>query len=212
MPRTGCLTIMHAQRVRPKLFFTSAVAAEPGVESELYSSTPRRVVHTRSTYRGHLWYVNFIVGFLLVAYYFWTKHWGEKGIGKEILIALSLFTGMMWLYASGKSRRNREFLQNGYAVRATVDRCEASDTEVGFTDIRYYYTAIDGKDATGYLTVSTDTIHRVGGFTVGTTFTLLLHPTERYEIRPYFLVVGAEIPGAAPIRTTPPQLAITNVA
>lgn len=208
MPRTGCLTIMHAQRVRPKLFFTSAVAAEPGVESELYTSTPRRVVHTHSTYRGHLWYANLIVGLLLLAYYCWTNSRADIG---GVSIGLSFVTGMIWLYSGEKSRRNREFLQNGYAVRATVDRCEASDTEVGFTDIRYYYTAIDGKDATGYLTVSTDTIHCVGGFMVGTTFTLLLHPTERYEIRPYFLVAGAEIPGAAPIRTTPPQLAIMNV-
>ncbi|MBC8136315.1 MAG: hypothetical protein H8F28_10550 [Fibrella sp.] len=70
--------------------------------------------------------------------------------------------------------------------------------------MRYTYTAMDGKSAVGYLNLTPDIVVRVGGFGVGSTFTVLLHPTERYETLPYFQTFGVEVPGASPVRTMPP--------
>lgn len=195
---------MYAQSVRTKRFATSAIAAEVGVEPELYSPTPRRVVDSRSTFKKRAWCANFVVGFVLLAYYCGTRNWFVRGIEKELLVLLSLLLAAVWSFSEAQRRRSRYFLQNGFAVRASVEEYKLSDTTIGAVEIRYYYCAMHGKQSTGYLTVPIEIANTLGGFAVGTTFTLLLHPTERYETLPYFQVEGAEIPGAAPARTTPP--------
>lgn len=194
---------MHAQRVRPKVSFLSAIAAESGVEPELYSSTPRCVVDTRSTRRAHLWGANLIAGMILLLYYFARVDDAMGEAAPSFVLFASLY-GAIWFVVESKTRRSRRFLRDGYAVRATVEKCELSENELGHVDIRYVYIAMDGKQAGGYLTLTTDEESRIGGFAVGTTFTVLLHPTERYEVLPYFQVSGVELPGAAPVRTTRP--------
>ncbi len=195
---------MSAQRVRPRLTFLSAIAAEPGVEPELYTSTPRRVTNTRKMHRWRRWGANLIAGLLSILYYCWHM----TGVGREpmsvIIYASVVLIVAAWLGAEGMAYGSHKFLRDGYAVRATVEKCEPSEMKIGYVDVQYHYTGMDGKQATGYLRVTYDVAKRVGGLGRGTTFTVLLHPTERYDLLPYFQAYGVEIPGAAPVRTTPP--------
>jgi hypothetical protein len=198
---------MSTQQVRAKRFATSAIAAEVGVEPELYSPAPRRVVFTRSTQKVRAWCANILVGILLLGYYCGTRGLWPGNITTNLMIfgAFAAFYCIIcWGSTEVTARRSRFLLEQGFGVRATVELCEVSETAFEVINVRYSYTAIDGKEAGGHLTVSAKENQKLGGFAKGTAFTLLLHPTERYETLPYFQVSGAEIPGAAPARTTPP--------
>ncbi|MBC7805250.1 MAG: hypothetical protein H7145_03780 [Akkermansiaceae bacterium] len=206
---------MQAQRVRPRFYFTRLAVADPGVESELYGAVPRRVESTAHSHKARIRFANVVAGLLLIAYYM------QRSSGPGVDPVAWLFVGVAamviaaWLGAESRVRRSRHFLQTGYAAKATVVNFETSDnstvvnfetssSSIGYVDVRYVYATMAGESATGYLVLPFEDATRVGGFAVGTTFTVLLNPTERYDVLPYFQVYGVEIPGAAPVRTMPP--------
>ncbi len=198
---------MHTQAARPISFISNAIAAEPVVEAELCSCTPRRVTYTRSFQRERLWAANLTAGLLALAYYSWTTNKGGVEPFTELTVlpfVSALIIGIHGLCRYNEARRNRDWLREGYAIPATVDHCTPSDSESCGIRVKYKYTAKDNKERKGDFTISSDTAVRLGGFAVGTRFTLLLHPTDRYETIPYFQINGVEIPGAAPVRTVPP--------
>lgn len=201
---------MQPERVPIKPEIHHAIALESGIELELHTPTPRHVVYTKGTHLGRIWYACFFVGILFLAYFCWTSY---KGLPQEriypvvmALLYLALLIMLWWFFMLEKTvRHSRYLLQNGCATRATVLECEETDSESVLIEIVYSYTAVNGERSISSLRLGWNDAHSAGGLDVGTTFTILLHPTIQNYIFPYFQITGSEILGASLVQTTPPK-------
>lgn len=156
------------------------IAAEPGVEPELYCSTPRPVMDSHSSRRQRIWCMNITIGCLALAYYNWTPGGEREGIPNYhsvlfLISAVALVLG--WISLENELRRKRAVLRDGHALRATVESRKILDqSEPESVQLVYSYAdpRPDGLPIKGHLTLTQiegatagrfsrrDDVHRVG--------------------------------------------------
>jgi hypothetical protein len=201
---------MQAQKFSCPPAFNRTIAADPGVEPELYCSTPRPVVDSHSTRKQRIWCANIMVGFLAIAYYNWTPS-GEGGVLPNYYAVLFLIApvilGLGWLSIENELRRKREILRDGCALRATVRTYKAlTQSEPEYVQLVYCYSdpRPDGSPLRRHLTLTKSDAQRFGGFPVGTQFTVLVSEQNPDSATPYFQINEVTVPGATIFRITPP--------
>lgn len=196
---------MTAQRVQQH-HSPPAPSAEPGVEPELFGATPRRVVDSVYIRRWRSGAGNLVAGLLIAAYHFYREPGPYVRNDFTTFCAMSAMGVVaVWLVTEIRARRSRHFLRSGYAARATVEKYSPPLNEGEYYNIGYRYTHPDRHTVRENVRFTIREAKGVGEFSAGTTFTVLLDPREKYaDPLPYFLVRGAEVPGASAVKSTPP--------
>jgi hypothetical protein len=196
---------MAAQHAPQKPLSSLTVSAAPGVEPELFCAAPRRVIGS-AYIRRWLYSGNLIPGFLLLAYYLYiTPVYLQQRGGAIICVIIAVGVMGAWLATEINAHRCRHLLRSGYAARATVEKYSPPLSDGECYDIGYSYTHPDRYTVRENVRFTIHEAKGVGEFRIGTTFTVLLDAREKFaDPLPYFLIRGAEIPGASGIKTIPP--------